>query len=62
MFYWSPNKIKELKAKGYKFKYYNYDPRYKDMTIEEVEQLTKDGKKWDEKSESKKIQAPSFFN
>ena len=37
MYWWNPNKIKELKEQGYKFKFYNYDPRFKDQTIEEIE-------------------------
>ena len=36
-FYWTPKLIKELKEKGFKLKYYEYDPRFKDQTIEEVE-------------------------
>ena len=37
--YWTPQKIKELKEKGLKLKYYVYDPRFKDLTIEEIEEL-----------------------
>ena len=37
MFYWNPQKLKELKEKGYKIKFYNYNPKLKDMTIEEIE-------------------------
>ena len=37
MYWWNPNKIKELKEQGYKFKFYNYDPRLKAQTIEEIE-------------------------
>ena len=41
MYWWNPNKIKELKQQGYKFKFYNYDPRFKDQTIEEIEDQEK---------------------
>ena len=37
MYYWTPQKIKELKEKGHKIKYYEYDPRLKDQTLEERE-------------------------
>ena len=37
MFYWNPQRLKELKEKGYKIKFYNYHPKLKDMTIEEIE-------------------------
>ena len=37
MYWWNPNKIKVLKEQGYIFKFYNYDPRFKDQTIEEIE-------------------------
>ena len=37
MYWWNTKNIKELKEKGYKFKNYNYDPRLKDQTIEEIE-------------------------
>ena len=37
MYWWNPSKIKELKEQGYKLKLYNYDPRLKDQTIEEIE-------------------------
>jgi len=37
MFYWNQKRLKELKEKGYKIKFYNYDPRFKDQTIEEIE-------------------------
>ena len=37
MFYWTPKKLKELKEKGYKLKYYKYNSKYKNSTIEEVE-------------------------
>ena len=37
MYWWNPKNIKELKEKGYKLKLYNYDPRLKDQTIEEIE-------------------------
>lgn len=41
MFYWNPQRLKELKEKGYKIKFYNYDPKLKDLTIEELEQTQK---------------------
>ena len=44
MYWWNPNKIKELKEQGYKFKFYNYDPRFKDQTIEEIEDLDQEDK------------------
>jgi len=37
MYYWNPQRLKELKEKGYKLKYYEYDPRLKDQTLEELE-------------------------
>ena len=37
LYYWTPQRVKELKEKGYKIKYYNYDPKFKDLTIEEIE-------------------------
>jgi len=37
MFYWTPKKLKELKEKGYRLKYYKYNSKYKNSTIEEVE-------------------------
>ena len=37
MFYWNQQRLKELKERGYKIKFYNYDPRFKDQTIEEIE-------------------------
>jgi hypothetical protein len=39
MYYWSPQKIKELKSRGFKFKYYNYDSRMKKYSIEEIEEM-----------------------
>tara|TARA_R100000231_G_C5283886_1_gene152473 strand:- start:455 stop:613 length:159 start_codon:yes stop_codon:yes gene_type:complete len=44
MFYWSPQKIKELKEKGLKLKFYIYDPKFKDMTFEEQEEMSKQKK------------------
>ena len=41
MYWWNPSKIKELKEQGYKFKFYNYDPRFKYQTIEEIEDQEK---------------------
>ena len=41
MFYWNQKRLKELKEKGYKIKFYNYDPRFKDQTIEEIEDQEK---------------------
>lgn len=38
MFYWNPQKLKELKEKGYKIKFYNYDPKLKEKTFEEIEE------------------------
>ena len=43
MFYWNPQRLKELKEKGYKLKYYVYDPKLKDLTFEEIEQLVDNG-------------------
>ena len=37
MFYWTTKILKELKEKGYKLKYYKYNSKYKNSTIEEVE-------------------------
>jgi|TARA_Y100000114_G_scaffold57286_1_gene52442 hypothetical protein len=37
MYYWNQQRLKELKEKGYKIKIYNYDPRLKEKTIEELE-------------------------
>ena len=37
MYIWNPQKLKELKERGYKIKFYDYDPRFKDQTIEEIE-------------------------
>ena len=37
MYYWNPQRLKELKEKGYKIKYYDYDPKFKDQTLEELE-------------------------
>ena len=37
MFIWNPLKLKELKQRGFKLKYYNYDIRMRDKTIEELE-------------------------
>ena len=37
MFLWTPKMIKELKEQGLKIKYYEYDPRLKDKTFEEIE-------------------------
>jgi len=37
MFYWTPKRLKELKKKGYRLKYYKYNSKYKNSTIEEVE-------------------------
>mgnify|MGYP003112605828 CR=1 FL=1 len=37
MFIWNPLKLKELKQRGLKIKYYNYDIRMRDKTIEELE-------------------------
>ena len=37
MYYWNPQRLKELKEKGHKIKYYNYDPKLKDQTLEELE-------------------------
>ena len=39
--YWTPLRIKELKEKGYKLKFYIYDPKLKDLTFEEIEELKK---------------------
>ena len=37
MYIWNPQKLKELKERGYNIKFYDYDPRFKDQTIEEIE-------------------------
>ena len=37
MYIWNPQKLKELKEQGLKIKYYEYDPRLKDQTFEEIE-------------------------
>ena len=37
--YWTPQRLKELKEKGYKIKFYNYDPKFKEYTIEEIEEI-----------------------
>ena len=37
MYYWNPKRLKELKERGYKLKYYQYDPKLKDQTLEELE-------------------------
>ena len=37
--YCTPQKIKELKEKGLKLRYYVYDPRLKDLTFEQIEEL-----------------------
>tara|TARA_Y100001938_G_C7748044_1_gene262533 strand:- start:243 stop:401 length:159 start_codon:yes stop_codon:yes gene_type:complete len=44
MFYWTPQKIKELKEKGLKLKFYIYDPKFKDITFEEQEEMSKQKK------------------
>ena len=49
MFYWNPQKIKELKEKGLKLNFYVYDPKLKDMTFEEQEQMSKEEKQKDQK-------------
>ncbi len=36
MFYWNPQRLKELKEKGYKLKYYVYDPKLKNLKFEEI--------------------------
>ena len=38
MYYWNPQRLKELKEKGYKLKYYEYDPKFNDLTFEEQEE------------------------
>ena len=38
MYYWNQQRLKELKEKGYKLKFCNYDPRFKEKTIEEIEE------------------------
>jgi hypothetical protein len=42
MYYWNPQRLKELKEKGHKIKYYNYDPKLKDQTFEENEDQEQD--------------------
>ena len=37
MYYWNPARLKELKQRGLKLKYYKYDIRMRDKTIEELE-------------------------
>ena len=37
MYYWNQQRIKELKERGYKLKFYDYDPRLKDQPSEEQE-------------------------
>tara|TARA_Y100000004_G_C8833634_1_gene377289 strand:+ start:643 stop:780 length:138 start_codon:yes stop_codon:yes gene_type:complete len=44
MYYWNPQRLKELKEKGYKLKYYDYDPKLKDKTFEEIEEEEKNKK------------------
>ena len=44
MFYWNQQRLKELKERGYKIKFYNYDPRFKDQTIEEIEDQVQEDK------------------
>ena len=44
MFYWNPQKIKELKEKGLKLQFYIYDPKFKDITFEEQEEMSKQKK------------------
>ena len=39
MFYWTPKRLKELKERGYKLKYYRYKPEWKNYTIEEEEEM-----------------------
>ena len=39
MFYWTPKKLKELKEKGYRLKYYKYYFKYSNSTIEEVDNI-----------------------
>ncbi len=41
MFYWTPKRLKELKERGYKLKYYRYKPEWKNYTIEEEEEMKK---------------------
>tara|TARA_R100000406_G_scaffold91630_1_gene79653 strand:- start:1680 stop:1826 length:147 start_codon:yes stop_codon:yes gene_type:complete len=38
MLHWNPSQLKELRERGYKIKVYDYDPRYKEKTIEELEE------------------------
>jgi ABC-type uncharacterized transport system substrate-binding protein len=45
MFYWNPQKIKELKEKGLKIKFYVYDPKFKDITFEEQDKIKQINKK-----------------
>ena len=44
MYYWNPQRLKELKEKGFKLKYYDYDPKLKDKTFEEIEEEEKNKK------------------
>ena len=37
--YWTPQRVKELKEKGYKLKFYVYDPKFKDLTFEEIDSM-----------------------
>ena len=37
LYYWTPQRLKELKERGHKIKQYYYDPRFRDQTIEEIE-------------------------
>ena len=50
--YWTPQRVKELKEKGYKLKFYVYDPKLKDLTFEEIEELEKKDSKDSEKLQS----------
>ncbi len=38
--YWTPKRVKELKERGLKLKFYIYDPKFKDMTFEQIEQMS----------------------
>ena len=49
MYYWNPLGLKELIEKGYKLKYYEYDPKLKDQTLEET-----DAQKEEDKQDSQK--------
>ncbi len=57
MFYWTPKKLKELKEKGYRLKYYKYNSKYKNSTIEEVEdkKLLTNKSSWDKEIDNEKI-------